>query len=111
MADDGNLGEFVGETRATMRALTESVRELKDGFRKLVDKLEENSKEFSQALQPIGDFRRDITDILKRMAAAEAEIKVLRDWQLTTKTQLVAYGSVGGAIIATAGWLINKIWK
>ncbi len=104
------MGEFVGETRYALKSMTEAIQDMKEGLREVVDKLESTSKEFRAALSPLSDFRRDILDLNKRVITLEADVKVLNEWRLTTKTQLATWGAAGGVAVGIVGWVVNKIW-
>jgi DNA repair ATPase RecN len=109
--NDTQVSMFVGETRATMAALSTSLRELKDSVRELVHQFEENSKEVRDALIPLTDFRRDIEDHERRICALEKITAAHDDTIKDARSKIMAWMSMGGLIIGSAIWFVNKIWK
>ncbi len=109
--NDTQISMFVGETRATMAALSTSLRELKDSVRELVHQFEENSKEVRDALIPLSDFRRDIEDHDRRLCALEKTTSehdtIIKD----ARSRIAAWVAMGTIVMGAVVWAINKIWK
>jgi hypothetical protein len=94
------LGIFIGETRKSLEAVTEGLREMRDDFKAFVVSMET----YKATQSPNSELKQNYEKL-------EGRVKDLETWKITFTAKLSAYAGLGGAAGSGIVMAFAHFWK